>query len=221
MLTAIAAPERTQAARLDRGPDIGYRRARAERLAQQLDGVLDDAESALDEAVAARHSLQLAWLSLCDRGWPSDRLAAPVDCSHVWQWLASWSELVALPVRVVLPRDLVRQRLIRRRLDRCETSLRGALPSAVWRLADPLDETGRSTLAFILLGLQAWLDSKSRCAAALAQRERMTAFLTRLSQQARALDLAVPVAPLDLAAWREVAAAARLLVVQTRHGSAA
>jgi hypothetical protein len=221
MLTAIAAPVGTQPARLGLGPDVGYRTARAERLAGQLDGVLDDAESALGQAVAARDALQLAWLHLCDRGWPSDPLAVPGDCSLVWQWLASWSELVALPVRVVLPRDLVRLRRIRRRLEQCESSLRAVLPAAVWRLVDPLDETGRSTLAFILLGLEAWLDAKARCAEALVQRERMAVFLSRLSQQARALDLAVPVATLDLAAWRDVAAAARSLVVRIPHGSAA
>lgn len=221
MLTATDAPYRPHTARLDRGPDVGYRAARAERLSWQLEGVLDEAASALAEAVAARHALQLAWLSLCDRGWPADPLATPKPCPPVEEWLAAWSDLVALPVRVVLPRDMVRLRRVRTRLGRSESALRVLLPASVWRLADPLDETGRSTLAFILLGFEAWASAEARCAQALAQRERMAEFLSRLSQQARALGLTVPAALLDLDAWRGVAAAARSLAQHARRGSAA
>lgn len=202
-------------------PEPGYRAALCDQLAEQLDGVRDEAESALRGAVCARKELAAAWLTLCDRGWPDDPTSVPIDATPALDWLDVWGEYVALPIRVLLPRDLVRQRRIRGRLERCELALRDVLPVSVWTVVDPLDETGRSTLAFILQAYQVWAEAKTRCDLALRQRERIAACFARLSPQARALDLSVPAAPLDLDAWEAVGTAAREIAESARRVSAA
>ena len=146
---------------------------------------------------------------LCDRGWPKEHPVAGFDITLVQEWLATFGEMVALPVRILSPRDMVRLRRIRRRLERCELSLRPSLPVPVWQLIDPLDDTGRSTLSCLLQALVVWVGTTERCDAVTRQKERITVWLSLFTHQARTLGWWVPAAPLDLVAWREVAAAAR------------
>lgn len=206
---------------IDRIRDEGKRAERAARLAQQLDKVCVEAESSLVTAVAARHEQQLAWLVLCDRGWPTTQRVEGFDILLVREWLSNWGEMVALPVRILSPRDMVRIRRIRRRLERCESALRPTLPETVWQIVDPLDETGRATLACVLQALVTWLEASARCDASSRQKERLAVWLSLFTHQVRSLGLHAPAAPLDLTAWRVVADEARALADAAQQETAA
>ena len=182
---------------------------RAERLALQLEALCDDGERELRDAVTARDEQQIAWLVLCDRGWPRTATLPPADLALSHAWLSAWSEQVALPVRITSARDMVKLRQVRRRLERCETDLRRDLPVGLWRIVDPLDDTGRSTLAYVLHALLAWYDACKRCDAASRSKERLAMRYSLFNHHVRALGLAPPLAPLDMAGWRAVSSAAR------------
>jgi hypothetical protein len=180
-----------------------------------------ETEAALQASVAARDDQQLAWLVLCDRGWCSADRNAPDDIKPVRRWLTTWADFVSLPVRVLAPQDQVRFRLLRRVLTRLEVDLRTAIPPSVWNIVDPLDETGRATLACALLALEGWVEMSARADAIERAKARHLAFLSFLAELARSLGLSLPAAPLDLSGWREVASAAREMAAAARQGSAA
>jgi hypothetical protein len=209
-VTSAMTSDATNAApRTDGSVERQSRAARADRLATQLDALCEHAERALRESVAARDAQQIAWLVVCDRGWPRTMLRADIDLTLTDAWLAAWSAHVALPVRLLAPRDLVEQRRIRRRLDECETALRSALPAEVWRVVDPLDDTGRSTLAYVLQAIVVWANTCARCNECGRAREQLSLQYTPFVHQAYALGYAPPSALLDLDGWRRVMAMAR------------
>jgi hypothetical protein len=205
----------------DRDRDLVARAERAERLAAQLDAMCDDGERELREAVAARDDQQIAWLVLCDRGWPRTATKQPPDLSQSYAWLETWSEQVALPVRITTARDMVKLRHVRRRLERCESDLKRELPHGLWRIVEPLDDTGRSTLAYVLHALLAWCDACARCDTAARAKERLAIRFSLFAQHVRALGLMLPAARLDLEGWRGVAVAARLVAATARATNAA
>jgi hypothetical protein len=195
--------------------------ARVERLVTQLDAICDEGESELREAVAARDEQQIAWLVLCDRGWPRTARVPQLDLSLTHAWLDTWSDQVALPVRITSARDMVKLRQVRRRLERCECSLRNDLPVELWRIVDPLDDTGRATLAYVLHALLAWVDACTRCDIASRAKERLAVRFSLFAPHFRALDLEPPLAPLDVAGWRALASAARSRAADTQGNHAA
>lgn len=211
----------SQLAQYDCVREGAIRAARAERMALQLDSVCIEADASLRIALTARHDQQLAWLVLCDRGWPADQAVEGFDIVPVHDWLMHWSDLVALPVRIMSPRHLVKIHRIRRRLERCEAALRPSLPASMWQIVGPLDETGRSTLACVLQALVACVDACAWCDMATRQKKRLAVWLSLFTHQARSLRLTVPAAPLDLDGWRRVASEARALAAIARPDVAA
>ena len=194
---------------------------RAERLAAQIDRACVDTEEALTSSILARDAQQLAWLVLCDRGWCPTHRTAPHDAELVRRWLSTWAEFVMLPVRLRKLQDLVKFLLLRRALSRIERELREAIPLSVWYVVDPLDGTGRATLACALLALERWAAMRV-CADAIERtKARQLAFLSLLAELALSLRLSVPEAPLDLDGWRAVAVAARDIATTARQEVAA
>ena len=217
--TTSAAP--TVTGRTDRDRDVTARVDRAERLSAQLDAMCDDADGELREAVAARDNQQIAWLVLCDRGWPRTATRPPGDLSLSYSWLETWGEQVALPVRITSARDMVKLRHVRRRLERCESDLRRTLPPGLWRIVDPLDDTGRSTLAYVLHAVLAWCDACARCDVAALAKDRVAARFSLFAHHLKGLGLTPPTAPLDVDGWRAVASAARSLAAPDSGNHAA
>ena len=197
--------------RTDRDRDLIARAERAERLSAEIDALCDAADGELRQAVAARDEQQIAWLVLCDRGWPRTATRPPGDLALSSLWLDTWGEQVALPVRITSARDMVKLRQVRRRLERCESDLRRTLPPGLWRIVDPLDDTGRSTLAYVLHALFAWCDAWARCDMAALAKDRVAVRFSLFVHQVNGLGLAPPPAPLDVEGWRAVASAARTL----------
>lgn len=183
--------------------------ARAHRLAEQLDEVCGQAELHLQFAVQARAEQQAAWLRLCDRGWPTTGGAEGLVFSRTTAWMDAWSQMVALPVKVWKPLDYLRLRRVRNDLSEAEGALRLVLPAAVWQLVDPLNDTGRATLAFVLQALTEWQAASTRWAAASRIKEALAARFAELAVEATDLGFSVPVAPLDLSDWRRVSREAR------------
>lgn len=208
-------------ARKDRQRDLAARRERADRLATQLDGICDDAERELREAVAARDDQQIAWLVLCDRGWPRTATQPPPNQSTTHAWLYTWGEQVALPVRITTARDMIKLRQVRRRLERCESDVRRQLPIDLWQIIDPLDDTGRATLAYVLQALNVWVDACLRCVNAAKAKDRLAMRFGLLVHHAGALGLFPPAAPLDVEGWRALASAARFMAADTRQTNVA
>ena len=203
--------------RSDRQGDLAARAERAEQLATQLDGICDDGERELREAVAARDDQRIAWLVLCDRGWPRTATQHPPDQSLTHCWLDTWAEQVALPVRITSARDMVKLRQVRRRLERCESDLRRELPVDLWQIIDPLDDTGRATLAYVLHALNVWVDACLRCVNAAKAKERLAIRFGLLSHHGVALGLVPPAAPLDVEGWRALALSARFMAADVRQ----
>jgi hypothetical protein len=216
VITAKSTQVAEASPRSERSADRMARSTRAERLAAQLDGMVDDAERTLRASVSARDAQQIAWLVVCDRGWPRAVLRTDIDLALTDAWMLAWGAHVALPIRLMTPRDLVEQRRIRRRLEQCESALRSALPPAVWHVVDPLDETGRSTLAYVLQAIVVWVDACARCDECARVRERFAIRFSMFAEQAHALGLVPPLALLDLDGWRTVIAAARVYAAGTR-----
>ncbi len=201
--------------------DLGGRAERAERLATQLAAICEEGESELREAVSARDRQQIAWLILCDRGWPRTAKAPGIELALTHAWLDTWRDQVALPVRITSARDMVKLRQVRRRLERCEFSLRSDLPPELWRIVDPLDDTGRATLAYVLHALLGWIDACTRCARATRAKDRLAVRFSLFVPHIRALGLEPPLAPLDVAGWRTLVAAARERAAEARGTHAA
>ena len=184
---------------------------RAERLADVIDTMCADGEDVLRVSVAARDEQQVAWLVLCHTGWPNTTLTSPIDPRLTAAWLEAWSEYVDMPVLLASAREMARQRQILRRLQRCEASLRPELPQPVIDIVDPLDDTGRSTLAFVLRALQRWVQASARYDASAQLKQSLRTCAALLQRQAAQLGLSAPIAPLDLPDWQRVACDVRAL----------
>lgn len=195
----------------------GERAYGAERLAHEISDVCEHAEQHLQFAVRARQDQQVAWMVLCERGWPLDASADGVNFPLIAQFLRAWGDLVALPVRMWKPTDLLKMTQVRKRLAQTEQQLRTVLPAALWEVVDPLDDTGRATLAYVLQALDVWHDANTRCLAAARIKEALIQRFGEFAAQADALALTAPDAPLDLDGWRALAADARLLAEQDRR----
>lgn len=178
-------------------------------VAQRIESICTVAERVLDDAAAARHDQQLAWIVLRDRGWPVERPKVGVGLKPVLGWLRSWSHFVSLPVRIDTAADLIRSQLISRHLDRWEMALLPVLPEPVRRLVTPLDRTGRATLSCLLQALEAWCLATSQCETLSKEKQRLAVTFAALAPEVRRLGLKVPLAPLDLGAWAAIAASAR------------
>ena len=188
-------------------------RARAAALARVVREACDDAEARLGAAVAARDEQQMAWLVLCDRGWPSGDTEPQRAFEAVRAWLAHWTTLVAMPVKIGLT-DRLRLRGIQQRLTEAERALRPALPPALWQLVEPLDDTGRATLAHALHAIVRLDDATQRAAAASEDKAALRNRFAAFAPVAATLSLEVPEALLDLDAWRTLATSAAALAGQ-------
>lgn len=177
----------------------------AARFARSLHEICSEADRDLSSAVDARQEQQLAWLVLCDRGWPSDRKLDEHVLPTAHGWLAVWNEFCAMPVKA--DGIIVRFRLrgIQKRLEKAEVALRPFLPSELWRLVSPLDATGRSTLAYALQAVTGLEAANTQFAAALSRKDVLSARFAALGVQARELGLTPPAAALDVEAWRSLA----------------
>jgi hypothetical protein len=185
--------------------------SRGVQLAVQLDRFRVAAAGELAVAVEARRDQQAAWADLVERGWPIQE-AATVDMVQLgMEWLRVWREMLALPVRIRWPRDILRRRSIRRRLAALEAELRPVLPTELWLVVDPLNDVGRATLSHVLQGLLVWAEADSRVGLAKKQKELLATRVAVLTHRALTLGIAPPAAPLDLDGWRSVANAARAL----------
>lgn len=163
------------------------------------------ADRDLSSAVDARQEQQLAWLVLCDRGWPSDRKLEEHVLPAVHGWLAVWKEFCAMPVKADGIIDRFRLRGLQQRLEKAEVVLRPSIPAELWRLVSPLDATGRSTLAYALQAVTGLEAANTRFAAALSQKELLSDRFASMGVQARELGLTPPAALLDVDAWRNLA----------------
>ncbi|MDZ7630142.1 MAG: hypothetical protein U5K74_01985 [Gemmatimonadaceae bacterium] len=192
----------------------------AQALATKVEAICADAERALEAAVALRQEQMLAWLVLCNRGWPRARRVGGMDIDAARQWLTAWADLAALPTPAVRPQDIIRSHLLIRRLRELEREMRPILPEAVWFVVGTPLTNGRSTLACVLQALVVWLELSDRSAAATRDKERVAVWLSLFTHQARTLGLTVPRAPLDLDGWRSVAQSARALAEAIRRAAA-
>ncbi|MCC7051888.1 MAG: hypothetical protein IT355_01390 [Gemmatimonadaceae bacterium] len=203
--TAIAAGDDADD---DEWPDLPILEPEAAELARQVRAACDDCERGLAVAVQTRQEQEMAWLVLCDRGWPSDTMVADRAIPVVEEWLACWRDFIALPVKVDGIRDRFRLRGVQQRFEKLEATLRSLLPGAVWQLVLPLDATGRATLAYILQAIHALEATRTRAQASRRLREQLIARFNALREPAIALGLEPPDAPLDTAYWRTLATAA-------------
>ena len=192
----------------DAWPDLPIIHPQAAELARQLRSACDDCERGLAAAVQTRQEQEMAWLVLCDRGWPADQMVAAPAIAVVEDWLACWRDFIALPVKVDGIRDRFRLRGVQQRFEKVEATLRPLLPAAVWQLVLPLDATGRATLAYILQAIHDLEATRTRAQASRRLREQLIARFNALRGPTIALGIEPPDAPLDTAYWRKVAAAA-------------
>ena len=201
----------SQKARLERLREPSPASARTIRLADGIDESCDDVERVQLTSVTARDDEEMAWLMLCDRGWPRDRSAEGLDLTPAFAWLAAWSELVAMPVEIASPLDKSKLRWIEDRLTQCEQPLLAVLPPDVQRVVGPLDRTGRATLAWVLQALVIMVETRSHSAALAARREELVERFGVFRQQARKLGVRAPLAALDVRAWRAASATVRAI----------
>lgn len=201
-VTANGALDQTRAERAQRLSDASNAAA---RFARAVHEICSEADRDLSSAVDARQEQQLAWLVLCDRGWPSGRTLDDHVLPTVHGWLAVWKEFCAMPVKADGIIDRFRLRGIQQRLEKAEVALRPSIPVELWRLVSPLDATGRSTLAYALQAVTGLEAANTRFAAALSRKDVLSARFAELGGQARELGLTPPAAVLDVEAWRSLA----------------
>ena len=211
---SAAKPERlspSQQARLDRLREPASSAAFSTRLADEIDQVCDAVERAQLTAAAARDDAEMAWLVVCDRGWPRDCVAIGLDLTATFAWLAAWSELVSLPVQIATQLDKSKLRWIEERLTLCERPLRSSLPEGLWHVIGAFDQTGRATLAYVLQALVTLTETHAQATSAVVSRDQLVERLSFFRQQARKLGLRAPLSPLDLRAWRATAISVRAI----------
>ena len=201
----------SQQARLDRLREPASSVAFSIRLADEIEQVCDEVERAQLTAAAARDDEEMAWLMLCDRGWPRDCVAMGFDLTASFAWLAAWSAFVSLPVEIVTPLDRSKLRWIEERLTACELPLQSLLPDGLWPVIGALDQTGRATLAFVLQALVTLSEARARAVSAAERRDQLVGRLSCFRPEARKLGFRAPLAPLDLRAWRATAASVRVI----------
>lgn len=201
----------SQQARLERLREPTSTAAFSARLADQIDAACDDVERVQLLSVTALDDEAMAWLTLCDRGWPHDGVVDALDLTPAFAWLAGWSELVSLPPEISSPLDRSKLRWIDERLTQCEAPLRSVLPDAVWLVVGPLDQTGRATLAFVLQALITFVDARTHTSAAESRNRDLVDRFAVYRQQARRLGVRAPLAALDVRAWRAAALAVRAI----------
>ena len=212
-LAAIFQP-RAQGSRLERLRGGSDRTELAGRVASTLEFCCADSDLDLAAAQEALDAESLAWLVLCDRGWPSTERPAPASLAAAREWMASWSELVHLPLGADGVPDTRRHRDIRLTLFLCELKLRPALPDAVWAVVGPLNPTGQATLACLLQALATWVEANAKALAAAARTRHLRERFDRVSRELEAVGLQAPDNPLDIRMWRTVAAAARAIAAE-------
>lgn len=201
----------SQQARLDRLREPASIVAISARLADQIEAACDDVERVQLLSVTARDDEEMAWLTLCDRGWPHDAAVDALDLTPAFAWQAAWSELVSLPPEITSPLDRSKLRWIEERLTQCEAPLQLVLPGAVWLVVGPLDQTGRATLAFVLQAFITFVDARTHTSAAESRSKDLVERFTVYRQQARKLSVRAPLAALDVRAWRATALAVRAI----------
>jgi hypothetical protein len=189
--------------------DESDRTTRARRFADAIDACAAAAEHDLTEASRILEAEAIAWLVLCDRGWPNDVRADSRTLGSAREWMAAWSEYVALPPKLTASRDAALSREIRGMLETAERTLKDSLPAPVWALVDPLDATGRATLASLLQSLATWSVAHSLALIVAERTVHVRERFERLTREAQALGLSTPPDPLDVGMWRVLAAQVR------------
>jgi hypothetical protein len=192
----------------DATPPHAVAHEHAAELAREILAACDDCDRGLAIAVQARQDQEMAWLMLCDRGWPADSMVPVAAIPEAEDWLACWREFVALPVKVEGIRDRFRLRGMQQRFEKAELAMRPLLPATLWQLVLPLDATGRATLSFLLQGVQALEEARARSLASQRHRAQLIARFNAFRNRATAIGAEPPDAPLDTASWRRVANAA-------------
>lgn len=167
-----------------------------------------DAADELAKADRALDDESMAWLVLCERGWPNDVRADASFLHLTRQWMALWSEYVTLPVEIRDAVDRVRESRLQDALTECEGTFVSALPPAVRQLVEPLDATGRATLACVLQSLASCVEARNHALSAAQRTTALRERAQRLESEAQALDLTPPADPLDVEQWRSILRAA-------------
>lgn len=201
-------PDALPDAHRDTEPDVSDLPIRDAKLAHFAHTVLatcDECEGGLAAAVAVRQEQEMAWLVLCDRGWPAHQMVPQPAIPVVTEWLACWAEFVQLPVKVQGIRDRFRLRALQSRFEKVEGTLKPMFPAEVWHLVQPLDATGRATFAFILQGIQQLEAIRLKAAESRRLRAQLIARFNTFRAPTQALGIEPPDAPLDTAAWRRIA----------------
>ena len=181
------------------------------RLAGQIDDACEELTRVLSAAADVKEFRDLAWLELCNRGWPVDAPIEGRDLTRAFEWFAVWNEMATLPVTIDSALDKKKLDWLMARLRECEGPPHPKLPEEVWILISPLTDTGRATLAFLMQAVVA-LEAATREAASVEVRK--AAVVERFGiyrREARTLGIRAPLAPLDLRAWRAAATAVRLV----------
>ncbi len=194
--------------------DVSVRAEIAGRVASTLEFCCADSEHDLAAAQEQLDAEALAWLVLCDRGWPATVRPAPDSLAAAREWMAAWSELVSLPVAADGSAAHGRHRDIRLTLFLCELKLRPALPEEVWSLVGPLNPTGQATLACVLQALAVWVEANTKALSAAKRTLHLRERFDRVSRELDALGLHAPANPLDIRSWRSVAASARAIAAE-------
>jgi hypothetical protein len=201
----------TQRARLARLRQPASAVPLARQLAEKIDEACDDVDRAQLTAITARDDEAMAWLILCDRGWPRDASVEGIDLTAAYAWLSAWGELTSLPVTISAPQDRTKLRWIESQLDVAEAQLRNVMPAGLWLVIGPLDATGRATLSYVLNALAALVHARHHCTTAANSRDELFASFAAYRSQSRKLGVRAPLAPLDVRAWRATAAALRAI----------
>jgi hypothetical protein len=91
----------------------------------------------------------------------------------------------------------------------------------VLNVIGPLNDTGRSTLAYVLEGLVGYVKAEEIVDETTREKQELSARLSTLVQQVREHDISPPDARLDLYGWRAVAGEARGITAQAREAAGA
>jgi hypothetical protein len=193
----------------------------ASRLATEIAQLSDEGEGRLRAAADARALEQERLSDLLERGWPEEKRPDGIELPVVRDWVQSRSELLKLPLRRWDPRVHFERRRINRRLSESETHILPRLPREVLNVIGPLNDTGRSTLAYVLEGLVGYVKAEEIVDETAREKQELSARLNTLVDQVREHDISPPEARLDLYGWRAVAGEARGITAQAREAAGA
>jgi hypothetical protein len=193
----------------------------ASKLAVEIAELSDEGEGRLLAAVEARQLEQERLAILLERGWPEQKRTDGIELPIVREWVAARAALLALPMRRFDPRVHFERRRIHRRLSESENHIMPQLPPDVQRVIGPLNDTGRSTLAYVLEGLVGYVRAEDIVDETNREKAELSTKLTELMDQVREHDIAPPEARLDLYGWRGVAGAAKRVTAQAREAASA